>query len=43
MLELFKAFAGPVSTIVAAGTAAWITYRFGTIQAGIARDHAPPP
>lgn len=36
-MEVAMAFAGPVATIVAAGTAAWITSRFGRIQAGIAR------
>jgi hypothetical protein len=34
--EAFATFSGPVATVIAAGTAAGITYKFGKIQAGIA-------
>jgi hypothetical protein len=40
VLELAKAFAGPVATIIAAGTAAWITYRLGRSQVRIAETQA---
>jgi len=36
LLDLAKAFAGPVATIIAASTAAWITYRLGREQVRIA-------
>jgi hypothetical protein len=38
--EFFKTFAGPFAIIVASATAAWMTNKFGTIQAGIAREQA---
>ncbi len=38
--EFFKAFAGPIAVIIASATAAWMTNKFGTIQAGIAREQA---
>jgi hypothetical protein len=38
--EFFKDFAGPVATIFAAAVVAVITFRFGQIQARIAREQA---
>jgi hypothetical protein len=38
--ELARAFAGPVATILAASTAAWITYRLGRNQVRIAAAQA---
>jgi hypothetical protein len=38
--EFFTTFAGPIAIIVASATAAWMTNKFGTIQAGIAREQA---
>jgi hypothetical protein len=38
--EFFKTFAGPIAIIIASATAAWMTNKFGTIQAGIAREQA---
>ena len=44
MLELsrkiLETFASPVATIIAAGAAVWVAYKFGSIQAGIAREQA---
>lgn len=40
MYEMFKDFAGPVATIVAASAAAVITWRFGSWQARIALQQA---
>jgi hypothetical protein len=39
-LELIKAFAGPVATIIAAGTAAVITFVFNSWQLEIAKQQA---
>jgi hypothetical protein len=40
MYWFFKDFAGPIAVIIASGTAAWITYKLGMIQVGIARRQA---
>jgi hypothetical protein len=40
MYEFFKDFAGPLATIIASGTAAWVTWHFGSWQAQIARQQA---
>ena len=40
LMDLAKAFAGPVATIIAASTAAWITYRLGREQVRIAAAQA---
>jgi len=37
-LDILKAFAGPVATIIASSAAVWVTVRFGTIQAAIAGE-----
>jgi hypothetical protein len=39
-IELARTFAGPVATILAAGTATWITYRLGRNQVRIAAAQA---
>ncbi len=40
LMDLAKAFAGPAATIIAASTAAWITYRLGREQVRIAAAQA---
>jgi hypothetical protein len=40
---LFKDFAAPVATIIAAGTALWVTIRLGRAQVAIAQQQAATP
>ncbi len=40
MWNFFATFAGPIATIVASFAALFVTWRFGTIQAGVAREQA---
>jgi hypothetical protein len=40
LYEFLKDFAGPVATVVAAATAAWITFRFNSKQTSIAQSQA---
>ncbi len=39
-LDLLKAFAGPIATVIASITAAGVAIRFGVVQARIARNQA---
>jgi hypothetical protein len=39
-LEILKTFASPIATIIAATAAVWVTYKFGSIQASLAKQQA---
>lgn len=41
--EFLKDFAGPIATIIAAGTATFVTYKLGSNQVSIAREQARFP
>jgi len=43
MYEIVKEFAGPVATIIASITAAFLTWRFAPWQARIAQQQADTP
>ena len=39
-MDIVRALAGPTATIIAAGAATWITYRFGKGQLSILKEQA---